>query len=252
MKKKAFGESIIIPGPYRRAAAQIVDGMDAYKGLHIHALPGLHQHLADLIKEHVGCSGSALDLGAGSGAFVSRLKDLGFAATAIDYVAENFQLHDAIDFVQADLNGLFSEAVDDRFDLVTAVEIIEHLENPRNFLREAAKLCEPREGKIILTTPNTDSPVSKAIFCRFGTHMWFSDGDYENQGHITPLSRWQVRKIADENNFHVLYEGSFGDPCRKLGRWSRMRYFARLIQTVSKVEPHLSGEVYVAVLGSRS
>lgn len=219
-------ESTIIVDQYRRSATQDTSGQsNTYNGLRIHTLPGLHEHVAGLVGEYVGSGGAAVDLGAGSGALISRLSDMGLVPTAIDYVEENFQLHDTVKFLQLDLNGRFADAVDDQYEVVTAIEIIEHIENPRHFLREAAKLCKPGRGKIFLTTPNIDNPVSKAFFCRFGTHMWFSDKAYVEDGHITPLSRWQLRKIADEIELDVVYEGSFGDPFLQLTHWLKMRLF---------------------------
>ena len=247
------GEATIIVDRFQQFATQDVTGKQSnYLGLRIHTLPGLHERVAELVEEYVGSGGAAVDLGAGSGALISRLSDMGFAPTAVDYVAENFRLQDSVKFFRADLNGPFAAAVGEQFELVTAVEIIEHLENPRHFLREALKLCKPGKGRIILTTPNTDNPISKAMFCRFGTHMWFSDEDYAAQGHITPLSRWQIHKIADEAGLDVLHEESFGDPFLRLGRWPKMRLFARLIERVSVGAAKFRGEVYVAVLAPRT
>ena len=239
----------IISNPYKRSATQNFDGhVNTYKGLRIHTLRGLHEHVAGLISEYVGCSGAAVDLGAGSGALAARLNDMGLAPTAVDYVEENFQLHDTIKFLRTDLNGGFADIVGEQFDLVTAVEIIEHLENPRHFLRQAAKLCKPGVGRIILTTPNIDSPVSKAIFCRFGNFSWFADENYVENGHITPLSHWQIRKMFEEIGLDVLHEGSFGNPFEKLGHWPKIRFLARMIQRLSIGDPSLFNEVYFAVL----
>jgi len=242
----------VIVSKYEQSAKNdIIAEGNSYNGLRIHTLPGLHEHLAELIRIHVRNYGQAFDLGAGSGALSSRLRDMGFSPTAVDYVAENFRLHEKIPFIRADLNGQYSDVIDNQADLVTAIEIVEHLENPRHFLRQAIKLCKPNGGKIILTTPNLDNPVSKAFFCRFGHHMWFSDKDYLEQGHITPLSRWQIHKIAEEIGLEILHEGSFGDPFLKLSRWPKLRLFSQVIRHISFCKPELSGEIYIAVLAPK-
>jgi len=66
----------------------------------------------------------------------------------------SFKLSD-VPFIQADLNEPF--AFGRRFDCIVASEIIEHLENPRHFLRECAKVADV----VVITSPNTDSPASK-------------------------------------------------------------------------------------------
>lgn len=250
--KSDDGKPAILVGQYQHPPAEGVGGQsNIYNGLRIHTTPGLHNHLGDIISQYSTRGGTAVDLGAGTGALVSRLRDMGFEPIAVDYVAENFQLHDSVNFIRTDLNSDFSQALALHADLVTAVEIIEHVENPRHFLREAAKLCKPGGGKILLTTPSTDNPVSKALFCRSGNHMWFGDKDYDESGHITPLSRWQIRKMAEEIGLDYLYEGSFGDPFSKLNNRPRIKEFAQLIQRKSNLEPAFAGEVYVAVLALR-
>src|SRR5205085_8776424 len=98
------------------------------------------------------------------------------------------------------LNKPFGPVPGAPFDLIMAVELIEHLENPRHLLRECLGILRPG-GRLIVTTPNINSPVSKAMFLRFGTLAWFSDTDYKLRGHITPVSAWQLRHCAEESGF---------------------------------------------------
>jgi len=126
---------------YHRAATTQANA-NSYKGHAIHALPGLHDFLADKVVGHCEQGSSVLDLAAGSGAMSLRLQDLGFKVTATDYVSENFKL-ESVPFIQADLNGNLASAYPHQFDAVVASEIIEHLENPRHFAREIFKLLKP-------------------------------------------------------------------------------------------------------------
>ena len=49
-----------------------------YRGLTIKCAPGVHAACLAIIKDHVPTTFSVLDLAAGSGAFLARLKDAGF------------------------------------------------------------------------------------------------------------------------------------------------------------------------------
>ena len=233
---------------FRLAAGEEVDqSFNHYKGFRVHALEGLHLFVADYVKRAVPAGGALLDVAAGSGAMSLRLLDAGYRVTAIDIVAEGFQLGERVPFHCADLNAPFARKLNSCFDGIIAAEIIEHLENPRHFLRECFNLLSPG-GKLLLTTPNLESPVSKAMFVRYGTSQWFSDRDYECEGHITPVSRTQIHRCAAEIGFNLNWEGSYGDPYRQVRGWAKMRWLARIIEWLSNTGSDMAGEVFVAVL----
>ena len=241
----ASNKSTILVDSYRKSAASS-GGENSYKGLRIHALPGLHDFIAKLAKEYLRPGAVLLDLAAGTGAMSLRMQDLGFNVHATDYVPENFKLP-AVPFAQADLNERFSSAYVVRFDAIIASEIIEHLENPRQFARECYALLEPG-GRIVLSTPNIEASGSIASFLRSGCFAWFSDDDYVSQGHITPLSQWQLEKVFAEAGFKFIWKGSFGDGLRTTAGSPRLRLLAKALSIFSKKESRLRGEIFVCVL----
>jgi cyclopropane fatty-acyl-phospholipid synthase-like methyltransferase len=238
-------KSTVLVDSYRKSAARS-GGENSYKGLRIHALQGLHDFIAKLAKEYLPPGAVLLDLAAGTGAMSLRMQDLGFNVTATDYVPENFKLT-TVPFAQSDLNENFSAAYAVLFDAIIASEIIEHLENPRHFARECNKLLAPG-GRIILSTPNIESSASVASFLRSGCFAWFSDDDYVNQGHITPLSQWQMEKVFTEAGFKFLWKGSFGDGLRTTAGSPRLRFLAKALSIFSTKESTLRGEIFVCVL----
>ena len=56
---------------------------------------------------------------------------------------------------------------DERFDTIVALAVIEHLPDPKGFLRDAADRLAPR-GRIILTTPNPVLDWAHGLGSRFG------------------------------------------------------------------------------------
>lgn len=219
---------------------------DSYGGLAIHALPGLHAHVAEVLGRHLS-GGRVLDVAAGSGAMSRRLLDLGYGVEAIEYAAEHFALHDEVRCHALDLNGDFPAALGAPFDGIVAMEIVEHLENPRAFLRGLERVLVPG-GWIVLTTPNADSPVSRAMYCRMGTFMWFEDQHVRELGHITPLSARLLRQAVADTGLELVSLGSFGDPWHAVKGWPKLRLLARLLDRIGGRPAEEKGEALVLVL----
>ncbi|NQU25936.1 MAG: class I SAM-dependent methyltransferase [Candidatus Nealsonbacteria bacterium] len=92
-----------------------------------------------------------LDVGAGEGFFSRRLMDLGYRVEACDVSPDGFKCAD-VPFRQVDLNGPIPIA-DNEYDCVVSIEVIEHVENHFQFVRELIRITKPG-GRIIVTTPN--------------------------------------------------------------------------------------------------
>ncbi|MEE8116792.1 MAG: class I SAM-dependent methyltransferase, partial [Gemmatimonadales bacterium] len=56
---------------------------------------------------------------------------------------------------------------DDTFDCVVSIEVIEHVENHFQFMRELLRVTKPG-GMVILTTPNVLSLTSRWYYFRYG------------------------------------------------------------------------------------
>jgi 2-polyprenyl-6-hydroxyphenyl methylase/3-demethylubiquinone-9 3-methyltransferase len=98
----------------------------------------------------------ALDVGCGAGLLAEPLARLGAQVTGLDASAELVAVARAhakdaglaIDYRAGELAGL-----DDRFDLITCMEVIEHVAEPAAFIRLLAERLAP-DGLLILSTPN--------------------------------------------------------------------------------------------------
>jgi 2-polyprenyl-3-methyl-5-hydroxy-6-metoxy-1,4-benzoquinol methylase len=246
MSADTGGQHTLLVDEYRRAAKSEFANY-SYKGLRIHALPGLHEFTFARVKEHVKMGATILDLAAGSGAMSKRLIDSGYNVIATDYVVENFRLHDSVPFFMADLNAGFSKGREQNFDAIVASEIIEHLENPRHFARECFKLLKP-EGFLILSTPNVDCAASVAHFISDSTFQWFSDASYDLDGHITPLTQWQLDKCFKEAGFDAVWNGSFGDRHGLLRGSPRLLLLSKLIDKLMKRKNELRNQIFVSVM----
>ncbi|MDR7545258.1 MAG: class I SAM-dependent methyltransferase [Armatimonadota bacterium] len=147
---------------------------------------GLHDFLIrEVLPRYAKDAKRAVDLGAGSGALAVRLRDLGLAVLGVDIDVEGFKA--PIPFRRLDLNDAdFAAALLDGggFDLVTSVEVIEHLESPINFLRNIRRLLSPT-GAAIVTTPNVDNLPARVKFLIRGRLRGLDEAG--ERTHITPI-----------------------------------------------------------------
>ena len=221
-------------------------GVSEYEGLRIFAAAGLHERVQVLAKEHFEAGAKLLDLGAGTGALSLRLAKAGFQVTAADWVAQNFGAAPQVEFARADLEGDFLAGHEGSYTALTAVEIIEHLENPRAFLRRAAKLLAPG-GKLIVTTPNAASPVSKARFLRTGRFQWFTDEDRRDLGHLSPLTPWLLRDAIAGAKLELEALLGFGDARERIRGWRSLLMLARGVRRLATASGDPEEDLLIAI-----
>jgi SAM-dependent methyltransferase len=171
-------------------------GEQEYRGLKIHAAPSLHEACMAQVKAlGLPAGAKALDVGAGEGAFTQRLLDAGLQVSAIELDRDRFRLD--VPCQNLNLNLDFHDKWDEKFALIVAMEILEHLYDPRHFIRNCLQLLEPN-GFLLISSPNTESWLSRIRFLRDGNFLWFEESDYKLYGHVTPIFSWQIRQICDE------------------------------------------------------
>ena len=235
--------SFVVVDKYRSAAhADVVEAWN-YRGLTIHAVPAVHEHVADIVRSALPQGASVLDLAAGSGAMCLRLKDIGMRPTGTDLVSENFRLHGEVDFIAANLNDELPAALQRGFDCVTATELIEHLENPRHLIRQCHDLLKPG-GLLIVSTPNTTSSISLAQFVRTGEFRWFTPLQYRSDGHIMPILLPVLRHALEESGFVDIRVESIAPLAFPGLDWWKMRLLAAVLRRVID-RPLLEGDFLI-------
>ncbi len=126
---------------------------------------------------------SAIDVGCGAGLLTEPLARLGAEVTGLDAAAENVAAAGAhaaavglyVDYRHADIETLDGE----QFDLVTSMEVIEHVTDPAAFVAALGRVLAP-VGLMLLSTPNRTT-MSRIMLVEAaerigqvprGTHDW--------------------------------------------------------------------------------
>ncbi|MDQ2893261.1 MAG: bifunctional 2-polyprenyl-6-hydroxyphenol methylase/3-demethylubiquinol 3-O-methyltransferase UbiG [Pseudomonadota bacterium] len=125
---------------------------------------------------------TALDIGCGAGLLCEPLARLGAAVTGIDAAAENVAVA-ALHATESGLDIAYRpgsvEGVAGRYDLVTCLEVIEHVVDAPAFVRGLAGAVA-KDGLLIVSTPNR-TPLSRVAMITVaegsgriprGTHDW--------------------------------------------------------------------------------
>lgn len=150
---------------------------------------------------------SALDVGCGAGLLTEPLARLGAQVTGLDAALENVAVAQehainqalVIDYRATPVEQLAGE----RFDLVTSMEVIEHVADPAGFVAALADRLSP-DGLLILSTPNR-TPLSRLAMITFGesiggipkgTHDW---GKFLNPEELTDLLTGAGLEVVDSS-----------------------------------------------------
>ena len=141
-----------------------------------------------------GLGGTLVDVGCGEGNLLSFVENMFSDYNGVDMVHyDGFPR--ASTFKQANLDESNLPMADGVADVVAAVETIEHLENPRAFMRELVRLAQPG-GWVIVTTPNQRSLLSLLTLIFKGQFNAFQDVHYPT--HLSALLEVDLRRIAAE------------------------------------------------------
>lgn len=147
-----------------------------------------------------------LELGPGIGMLTEGLLAAGYSnVEAMDMYPENFKISN----VQCHKGNLSEDLpfANESYDLVLAVEAIEHLENQYHFASECARITR-LYGSVIITTPNITNFASRVRFFFTGFYSLAIRPSSEFQKnwvieHIYPLTFWQLRHILHTNGLFI-------------------------------------------------
>lgn len=133
-----------------------------------------------------------LDIGCGGGLVSEPMARLGAEVTGADAAAENIEVarvHAAQSDLPIDYRATTAEAIlaeGARFDVVLALEIVEHVADPQEFITTCARLLRPGGVLIASTLNRTPQSFAAAIVGAEWIMRWLPRGTHEWSRFIRP------------------------------------------------------------------
>jgi SAM-dependent methyltransferase len=113
--------------------------------------------MLDVMGLHASSRGRLLDVGCGNGAFLAKMRDLGWEVVGVKPDPEAARVARE-DFGVTVFEGRLEEAglSDGSLDTITMHHVIEHISDPVDVLRECYRILKP-SGILVIVTPNLNA-----------------------------------------------------------------------------------------------
>jgi len=137
---------------------------------------------------------SLLDVGCAYGFFLDEARKIGMSVHGLD-LSES-----AIQWMEKNLSikgtvGISSDAPEGPFDIITAIEVIEHVKDPHSFMKDLHKRIKDG-GLLVIHTGAIDSLTARWL----GRFWWYLNPP----DHCTIYSRPSLRRLIADNGFDPL------------------------------------------------
>jgi SAM-dependent methyltransferase len=146
------------------------------------------------VLRQMGAAGVIADIGCGRGRLKTALGSIAADYIGVDAVRYP-EFPSDVPFYEADLDREPLPFPDRSVDAAVALETIEHLENPRRFVRELARITRSG-GVVLVSTPNQLSGLSLLALLARQRFAAFQDRDYP--AHLTALLPIDLQRIGAE------------------------------------------------------
>jgi 2-polyprenyl-3-methyl-5-hydroxy-6-metoxy-1,4-benzoquinol methylase len=171
--------------------------------------PVLYELVKETILGRKANPHTLIDVGCGRGNLFDYLESEVDRYIGIDVVRHASPPRKKMEFHAIDMDLGRTSLADNTADVVCSIETIEHVENPRAFLREMVRLAKPG-GLIIVTTPNQLSFLSKLCFVVKNEFVHFQEKPGLYPAHLSALLEVDLLRLGKENslkNLEIKYSG---------------------------------------------
>jgi len=172
-----------------------------YEGDDLEALSTMHRYREWIVNHFEPyLTGEAVEIGAGIGNIahhiaphVSSLLLVEPSSRLVETMEIKFSENDKIAITRWDFDGFVNDTASEVFDCVILVNILEHIEDDENALKECRRILR-RNGKLLILVP--------------ALPFLFSDLDSKH-GHFRRYARGDLMSKVRDANFDIIYSSYF-------------------------------------------
>lgn len=158
--------------------------------------PGvLGWHHDQFLKDENFYGKKLLDVGCGSGFFLSHAHKKGYDISGIDFDEDDIRIarerYGIKSVYLKSVEDIYKDPSIEKFDVVTLFEVLEHLDDPARFMRQVRHILK-KGGYIALSVPNRDRKLD-----------FLGEGDYP-PNHLTKWNKDCLSSFLENNGFEVI------------------------------------------------
>jgi SAM-dependent methyltransferase len=166
----------------------------------------IYKRAAEIIELAANDRDILVDIGCGSANFKDLIGNQVKRYIGVDAICYS-DFSGGTEFIKCNLDRESVQLPDNLADIVCAIEVIEHVENPRALVREMFRLAKP-QGIVLVSTPNNINLLNKLSFVMKNQFNSFQEKPGLYPAHITALLEIDLKRIFTEaglGNINIFY-----------------------------------------------
>lgn len=171
-------------------------------------------------------TGTVLDIGCAKGSFLDEMKTYDYDTFGIEMSSVNAELCNAKghNVYLGDLDSFYKINMGKKFDIISCLDVLEHIHKPREFLLAIKSLLKD-DGLLILSTPNFSGFISKLLGKR--------DPYIIPPEHLNFFTKRGLSRLFKLTGFRVIKLNTFGYLTENGLNRTILKYFPKYLHNVS-------------------